>query len=189
MGHTCGLNLVSLYTTSHEGNERTKPLYITGSGRSAHLFESFCGADPVMRKIYGCFLEIHNGFTLTRGTPRDSLWVEVTLSKSSQSRWRTKTNNIDLCFCMWIPCHVWERGTGHILKFCRRDGAIWRQRHTERDKGERDRGSQRENDWLMWPVRRHWSPWETLSPKWGCGLAFMVWKQWDCSTNLGGGGT
>ena len=41
---------------------------------------------------------------------------------------------------------VWEREMRQILKLCRRDREIWRQIHTERDKRERERDSQREND-------------------------------------------
>lgn len=82
-------------------------------------------------------------------------------------------------------------GWAWLLKSCRRDTVIWR--HTERHKGERDRVSQREDDWLMWSVRRHWSPGETppqtpITPHWReCRLALMFWKQTGCSSNLGGG--
>lgn len=82
-------------------------------------------------------------------------------------------------------------GWAWLLKSCRRDTVIWR--HTERHKGERDRVSQREDDWLMWSVRRYWSPGETppqtpITPRWReCRLALMVWKQTGCSSNLGGG--
>lgn len=68
-----------------------------------------------------------------------------------------------VCVSMISSSHVMcgKDGWAWLLKSCRRDAAIWR--HTERHKGEQDRVSQWENDWLMWSVRRHWSPRE---PPW-----------------------
>lgn len=104
--------------------------------------------------------------------------------------WSFRTS---LCASVISSSHVMcgKDGWAWLLKSCRRDTVIWR--HTERHKGERDRVSQREDDWLMWSVRRYWSPGETppqtpITPRWReCRLALMVWKQTGCGSNLGGG--